>query len=404
MPNAEVLLIAFAAFVIGFVCAYILRGAQIRTAERLAERLFSDAEARRQANEHAMMESLRHQFGSLSMQALQFSTEQLVRMAEERMRVQAYYQSADMDAKKQMIDGQLEQMNARLYEVQTMVAEFERSRAERLGALSSELQELTRTSMLLQRALADNRTRGQWGERIAEDVLRLSGFIEGVNYARQRTFHDSDGASRPDFTFYLPNELILNMDVKFPLDNYAAFQASETETQRDYYRKQFLGDVRARIFEIGTRGYISPEQNTVDCALIFIPNEQIFRFIYEADSNIFDDAMARKILLCSPLSLFGVLAVIRQSVEQMRLQQTSRDILLLLYDFRKQWNEYTKRMDDLGKALHRARSAYNEVVGRRKRTLDKSLRKIDGLMARRSDDDALPDDDLYSQESLFGDG
>jgi DNA recombination protein RmuC len=140
----------------------------------------------------------------------------------------------------------------------------------------------------------------------------------------------------------------------------------------------------------------------VDCALVFIPNEQIFRFIYEADAAIFDDAMARKVLLCSPLSLFGVLAVIRQSVEQLRLQQTSRDILLLLYDFRKQWGEYTKRMDDLGKAINRARGAYNEVVGRRKRSLDKSLRKIDGLMARQSDADA-DDDENYDQGVLFKD-
>ncbi len=402
MASLEVVLITFGAFALGFATAYLLRGGQIRSAERLAERLFSDAEARRQANENAMMETLRHQFGSLSMQALQFSTEQLVRMAEERLRAQSYYQSADLDAKKQVIDGQLEQMNARLSEVQMMVAEFERTRAERLGALSRELQALIHTSGQIQRALADNRSRGQWGERIAEDVLRLSGFIEGVNYARQRTFQDSDGASRPDFTFFLPNDLILNMDVKFPLDNYAAYQAAETETQRDYYRKQFLSDVRARIYEVGVRGYVSPEQNTVDCALIFIPNEQIFRFIYEADATIFDEAMARKILLCSPLSLFGVLAIIRQSVEQLRLQQTSRDILLLLYDFRKQWNEYTKRMDDLGKAINRARGAYNEIVGRRKRALDKSLRKIDGLMARQSDADA-DDDESYDQGRLFND-
>ena len=203
---------------------------------------------------------------------------------------------------------------------------------------------------------------------------------------------------------FLPNGMTVNMDVKFPLDNYTAYQASETDAQRAYYRKQFLGDVRARIFEIGARGYISLEQNTVDCALVFIPNEQIFRFIYEQDAAIFDDAMARKVLLCSPLTLFGVLAVIRQAAEHFRLQQTSRDILMLLYDFRKAWREYTKRMDDMGKALNRARGAYNEIVGARKKSLDKSLRKIDGLIARQDDPSGADDDtDDYTQAALFGD-
>jgi DNA recombination protein RmuC len=403
IDTSSALLLAFAAFVIGFGIAYILRGTQIKNGEQLAQRLFNDAEQRRQTNDATLVETLRSQFGVMSVQALQFSTEQLLRLAEERLRSQSMAQAADLDTKKQLIDQQLNAIEERLGTMAGLVAEFERTRAERLGALSSELQELTRTSMLLQQALADNRARGQWGERIAEDVLRLAGFIEGINYARQQTMgvFGSDALSRPDFTFYLPNGMTLNMDVKFPLDNYTLYQAAAHDEQRVYYRKLFLGDVRARVFEIGSRGYVSPEQNTVDCALVFIPNEQIFRFIYETDPTIFDDAMSRKVLLCSPLTLFGVLAVIRQAVEHFRLQQTSRDILLLLYDFRKQWGDYVRRMDDLGKAINRARGAYNELVGRRKRALDKSLSKIDRLMARQADPDAADEDDDFTQPTLF---
>ena len=68
--------------------------------------------------------------------------------------------------------------------------------------------------------------RGQWGERIAEDVLRLSGFLEGVNYLRQHTLTDSGG--RPDYTFLMPNGLVMHMDVKFPLDNYLRFLDAES--------------------------------------------------------------------------------------------------------------------------------------------------------------------------------
>ena len=60
--------------------------------------------------------------------------------------------------------------------------------------------------------------RGQWGERMAEDVLRLAGFVENVNYRKQVQIEG--GTGRPDYTFELPKGHVLYMDVKFPLAAY----------------------------------------------------------------------------------------------------------------------------------------------------------------------------------------
>ena len=62
---------------------------------------------------------------------------------------------------------------------------------------------------------------------MAEDVLRLSGFIEGVNYLKQKTLETAAG--RPDYTFPLPQGRKVNMDVKFPLDNYVRFLEAERD-------------------------------------------------------------------------------------------------------------------------------------------------------------------------------
>ena len=53
---------------------------------------------------------------------------------------------------------------------------------------------------------------------MAEDVLCLAGFVEGVQYRKQKAVEQGSGI--PDFTFLLPQNSILYMDVKFPLDNY----------------------------------------------------------------------------------------------------------------------------------------------------------------------------------------
>ena len=162
---------------------------------------------------------------------------------------------------------------------------------------------------------------------MAEDILRLIGFVEGVNYRKQATVHG--GGSRPDFVFLLPQDLKLNMDVKFPLDNYLKYIDAESEADKATYQSNFLRDVRARINEVSDRQYIDPEQGTVDYVLLFIPNESVYAFIHEADSKILEVALQKKVIWCSPLTLYAVLAVVRQAVDNFALKQASNEVLSL---------------------------------------------------------------------------
>ena len=63
---------------------------------------------------------------------------------------------------------------------------------------------LSSTTQSFREALANPNARGQWGERMAEDVLRHAGFIEHVNYEKQVVV---EGAGIPDFTFLLPRAM-----------------------------------------------------------------------------------------------------------------------------------------------------------------------------------------------------
>lgn len=163
----------------------------------------------------------------------------------------------------------------------------------RLESAAKVIKDLSDTTGNLKNALASNSRRGQWGERMAEDVLRLAGLMENVNYEKQKKLEGAMG-SKPDFTFLLPQNLKLNMDVKFPFNNYQLYTEAKTEQERDLYKKQFLKDVRNRVKEIQGRDYINPENQTVDYVLLFVPNEQIFAFINEIDHTLIDEAMKAK--------------------------------------------------------------------------------------------------------------
>jgi DNA recombination protein RmuC len=220
---------------------------------------------------------------------------------------------------------------------------------------------------------------------MAEDVLRLAGFIEGVNYVKQQQIAEG---TRPDFTFSLPDNRQVHMDVKFPLANYLKMLDAQDDAARAALGTQFLKDVRARVREVTTRAYINPAEGTVDYVLVFIPNEQVYAFIHERDADLLDDAMRRKVVLCSPMTLYAILAVIRQGVENFRLEQSSRQILDLLGEFGKQWRKYIERMDRMGERLAAALKEYEDLVGVRTRQLDRQLDKVENLRAAQAQDTA----------------
>src|SRR5262249_13933999 len=158
--------------------------------------------------------------------------------------------AAELDTKKSLIDQQLATMTGELGKVTALVHQLERDRASKLGELTGALElqreqvaALADTTRGLREALSSTKARGQWGGRMAEDVLRLAGFLEGVNYRRQRA---SEGGV-PDFTFLLPDGMALYMDVKFPLDNYLRYLEAGSELEQRRARDDFLRDVRTHV-------------------------------------------------------------------------------------------------------------------------------------------------------------
>ncbi len=321
-------------------------------------------------------------FEQLSAKVLNQSMEQLVTVAEKQLAQQVKLNSKELDTKKQLIDANLKVMNEGLNKVESMMQEVGKQNTKvetRLTDAAKVITELNQTAGNLKNALSSNSSRGQWGERMAEDVLRLSGLLEGVNYTKQQKI-DSAG-TKPDFTFMLPQQLKLNMDVKFPFNNYQQFVDAKTDKEREEYKKEFLKDIRNRIKEVRTRDYINPEENTVDYMLLFIPNEQIYTFLQETDKTLIDEAMQAKTILCSPLTLYAILSVVRQSIDNFTFESKSREMLNYLSAFKTQWVKFKDSMKTVGDRLQSVQNAYTDMVTTRSNQLEKPLEKLDDMRA-----------------------
>jgi len=265
---------------VGAGIVVLLLSRQTKQAKELAAELYRESESQRRANVDEVVRNIKAEFGSLSLEALSKSTEELLKLAKTKLETEREATTKELDNKKGLIDQQLLAMTTQLERLSLTINELEKDRVEKFGQLDSSLkahaeqtQSLLQTTSALRQALASTKVRGQWGERMAEDVLRLASFVENVNYVKQKLIQST--GSKPDFTFLLPQDRKLNMDVKFPLDNYLKYLEAESDNDRSHYRDDFLKNVRKRVDEVATREYINPEQNTVDYVLLFIPKEQV---------------------------------------------------------------------------------------------------------------------------------
>jgi hypothetical protein len=78
-------------------------------------------------------------------------------------------------------------------------------------------------------------------------------------------------------------------------------------------------------------------------------------------------------VLCSPSTLFAVLAVLRQAVDAFALERTSDEILQLLAGFADQWGRFTDQLDKVGRGLETTQRAYDALASTRRTQLERQL-------------------------------
>lgn len=295
-----------------------------------------------------------------------------------------------------------ESLSQRMQQMDIEIKRLHDQNAEKFGNVDRAVNDLVKRTSDLNNVLSSSQARGQWGERMAEDMLRAAGFIEGANYKKQNTI---EGGGRPDYTFMMPPDRVLYMDVKFPMDSYTAFVAAVDQTSRDSLKKDFIAAVRARVTELQKRDYaVVTTEHSLDYVLLFVPNESITGFIHEADPNLIDWALAQKVVLCSPLNLYAFLVVIRQATESFHTEQAASHMMQLMNKFKVQWEKYVKSLDQVKKSFDKMQGELDVLtVGARYKKLAGEVKKIDDLRKQQNVPELpaseLADDEIELQDA-----
>ncbi len=269
---------------------------------------------------------------------------------------------------------------------------------EKTGEIKSSISGVDQQTRNLISVLNNNQSRGQWAEFQVEDLLGIMEYKDGIHFESQKIMK---GGTKPDFTFYLPDNKTINMDSKFPLNLYMQLSKLnldlEDETLDEISRKQITESIKiknkefidkaikTKIDETATReGYISPEEDTVDFVLMYIPLENLYHFLLTSEigaskTPVIQYAFSKKVILVSPQTLMAYLETIRHSMKLFSLQTDTKNILLAHDKVKNEISKFIDSFDDVTKRLDQTVESFEKLKTTRKNKLEKSFEELNEI-------------------------
>lgn len=294
------------------------------------------------------------------------------------------------------VRAQLEQMTQR-------VDQMEQIRARQHGALTEQLREsarreteLARTTASLEGALRSRSARGTWGEVELARILEASGMMPHVDFAEQRSIGSltqgrgrggvtsSGDLGRPDVTIHLPGQGFLALDAKAPMDAYLRACAIEesgedAESRRGAELSAHAKALRSHVEALAGRDYARSLGASPELVILFVPSEAALSAALRADASLLDDAMARGVALCSPVTLLAVARTCATAWARTSINEQADQVIALGRELYERLGVVAGHMENLGKHLAKTVDFYNKTVSSMESRLLASARSVSAL-------------------------
>ena len=294
------------------------------------------------------------------------------------------------------VRAQLEQMTQR-------VDQMEQIRARQHGALAEQLREsarreveLARTTASLEGALRSRSARGTWGEVELARILEASGMMPHVDFAEQRSIgsltqgrgrgavSSSGELGRPDVTIHLPGQGFLALDAKAPMDAYLRACAIEesgedAESRRRAELSAHAKALRSHVEALAGRDYAQSLGASPELVILFVPSEAALSAALRTDASLLDDAMARGVALCSPITLLAVARTCATAWARTSINEQADQVIALGRELYERLGVVAGHMENLGKHLAKTVDFYNKTVSSMESRLLASARSVSAL-------------------------
>lgn len=237
---------------------------------------------------------------------------------------------------------------------------------ERLANLNLRMSDETRS---LTKALkGDSKVQGNWGELVLESILESSGLRKGEEYLVQDSHTQTDGSRlQPDVVVKLPEGRSLVVDSKVSITAYARHAQTSDPELAEQELAAHIQSLRQHIQGLSNKNYSSLYGiGSVDFVLMFVPIEPAFLLALKNAPNLYQEALAKNIVLVCPSTL---MATLRTVAHLWRQDQQNRNALEIakqcgtLYD---KFVGFVEDLEKLGQRLEQAQTSYHDAFNKLK--------------------------------------
>lgn len=239
-----------------------------------------------------IINTVKAEFSKIAQESLKNQQEQLLSV-----------HSTDLKTKMDLFKAEeISPLNTILKDFKDSIDNYQKSHKEE----SLEIKNAISIAEKYAKALTTNQnSKGEFGEKLLEQTLNFANLKENVHYTKQF----SQGATKPDFIIYLPENKHLIIDSKVILKNYLEYRETETESDK----KAFLNDLTTCINQLGNKHYEQIENtHQAGFILMYIPIESCVNLIYTDPDfrKILELANAHNIIITGTPSIIVTLRLV----------------------------------------------------------------------------------------------
>ncbi|PDP88549.1 DNA recombination protein RmuC [Glycomyces fuscus] len=319
--------------------------------KRQAEVAAAQKELDQFREEHARLQT--EQVEAAVARMLEASQEKLTATAEEKLGTTAKAVTEklqELGLHLREFDGRRTTTETRLDEqIRNLAAENARGRAQ---------------TEALVKALRKPQVRGQWGELQLRKAVELANMREHCDFDTQETVVDEDGrVLRPDMIVNLTNGRKVVVDAKVSLEAFLNALEAEDDAGYERFMDEHAAQVRRHVDALAAKEYFVKVADSPDFVLMFLPNESLLQAALDRRADLYEHALAKRIIIATPTVLIPMLRTIALSWDERAMR------------------ENTEVIHELGREIYDRLAKVGEYLGKLRGSLDSSVKHYNEAIA-----------------------